>query len=122
MNDMLRYSLKELLYWTAVWCVGMAALRALNASFVAVIILTVWFAGTAAINRIFGYVAGLAFAVLITFLFYAFSVAVTAATNSPMPPPFMLWLMLWLVSASSVWLATFSFEKLYTALSRKHVR
>jgi hypothetical protein len=119
---MFRFSLKELLYWITIWCVGTAAFSTLIPAPTGVIVLGIWLIGTTAINKACGYRAGFGYASLVGFAVWLLALVTDSPSFNPSPPPrygmlLAFLLLLGLVSGSLVWSVVFCFDKLYSLLS-----
>lgn len=119
-----QYSLKELLYWFAVWCGSLSVLAAIIPVRAGVVIIAIWFVGTSVTNKAFGYRAGYYYASFagVVACFLAFSTTTGMSSRPPALPVALVLLsfllLIGLVYGSFVWLVARGFDKLYTVLSR----
>jgi hypothetical protein len=122
MAERSQYSLKELLYWLTVGSVGLGVLVAVIPEPIGVIFLAVWFAGTTAVNKGFGYRAGFWYATFFGFVFVVLTATPMPLSNKLPPPRYeliVIFLGLFAIgSGSFVWAVGIGLDKLFKLLSR----
>jgi hypothetical protein len=80
---MIRYSLRDLLYWLTVWIVFASLLAAFSPSPVALIVMTAWFFGTVFVNKGFRPPGGLTYSIAFGFMLCAICLALASPTAVP---------------------------------------
>jgi hypothetical protein len=118
---MLRFSLKELLYWISVGSICVSLLTALTTAVFALAMSTIWLGGTVLVNKMFTNRSGFLYSIALGLLAFA---ALASAAQEPTPhraqdayAKWAFFLLLGLVIGTSIWGIAVGADKVFKRIS-----
>jgi hypothetical protein len=114
---MLRFSLKELFYWSFLATLLLGGLASIPTPPVLLVIQMIWLIGTLITGKMFNYRVSVAYSLILGFLFFAAITPIEVPFN-PSPPGYLLELWLFsltcgLLSGLIVWSLVFAADKAF---------